>query len=214
MWMMLAACAPIGDSALQLREATDRFLLGDSALADALFNDADSDIVAVIAERDRAGLDVESYLTLLEEDSEDPPEWVQTEDDCEAYISELTDSVAGYVETVGTVPHMEFSEGTAPNCRMRPAGGECGTDDLMMSVFMGFTDSPADLDDYLDNYIAYHHPSQVAVALLEAPVVRAYQYAWSDSPDDCHQFNLYLCLPWQLTRHESSLRLRHDQRGQ
>lgn len=209
--LFVGGCVPIGDSALRARTAADAFLLGDPTQADTLVAAGDTAVIDDLLGRDLGAQDAAGYLSALAlSEGVDTSHLVRTADTCDAYIEDSPTEFEIAERLVTTISPAPLANGTFPNCRMLTVAPECGPDALTDSVIMGQSTSALDVADYVDRLLRVDHPSVTAVRLMGTPTARVYRFAWVGNPDGPHNFNVYVCLPWQLTWHEAALRMSHE----
>lgn len=96
------------------------------------------------------------------------------------------------------------------------AGGDpaCPAPNLLWSVFMGENTGPTDIDDYVDAWARWWHPSPTVRALMTPAGALVQQIAWVEHPDELRHWQLYVCAPWQVALYAPELVVVDDDRQQ
>lgn len=221
----------------EVARIADLFLLGLPEEANSLPDELALEVVAeVLARRVPEGQSPDEYLAALgdeygvgwtspsfpategSEGAAPPPPSVVSAS-CGGYVSASYPAAWVFKSTKASSASAGYSSG--PNCRMSAPGGsfawgssgwgyygtDCGDDlmrDDMLSFFMGY--NTADRSMYAAN-LTYWHSSALARSVIGDSAARVYEFAWSGSAPD-HQYNVYMCIPWQALSYESDIVLK------
>lgn len=206
--VFLAGCSRLGQTDPEVERAADLFLVGDANDADLMVEMGDLRVLDVLRDRNPDGIDA---LTYIQSRADFLAVDLNTEGQatgvCELHLADDSGRVGWSELAFFQLKAADLITGKPSNCVATFDVG-CAATDIVLSFDLLHNNEPS-ATTYVENLLRVDAAGPTASAVMGDPWAQVMQFGWLGDPWMV-QYQVYLCVPWQLSLHSAGILATHD----
>jgi hypothetical protein len=192
--------------------AAERFLVGYPEEADAFVVEGQTDVLDLIRTMEPGPSGIESTLVALASERNFAPLQGTIPLPTAGLLAEDTHRVADanvqwaalLMDEPFKPPDIGAEPGRVNGLTLAPQL-PCDPGTVIWSVFMGHNGEAASLASYVADHLRWWHPGPTVRALVTPLHGEVEQFAWKENPEELEHWQVYVCVPWQVSLYAEDL---------